>query len=234
MEAVGRLAGGIAHDFNNLLTIVNGHSQLLLERLATDDPHRDKLAAIHDAGECAAALVRQLLAFSRGQTLRPTVLDLNDVIAKFTSFIRQLLGDTIDYRIQLDSALALVRVDRGQMEQVLMNLVVNARDSMPDGGTLTIHTRDIELSQPRVGIDGDLAPGHYVRLSVADTGQGMTDAVKANAFEPFFTTKEVGKGTGLGLSVVHGIVKQSGGQIEFESEPGAGSRFAILLPAEPS
>ena len=232
MEAVGRLAGGIAHDFNNVLTVVNGHSQLLLERTAPCDRDYASLNAIHEAGQRAASLVRQLLAFSRSQALHPAPLDLNELVAQFENLIGRLLGDQVELRVRCAPDLALVRADRSQMEQVLMNLVVNARDAMPYGGVLTIETGNVELSERRVGIGEELKPGRHVRLSVADTGHGMTAEVQAKIFEPFFTTKEIGKGTGLGLPAVHGIVQQSGGQVEVESAAGAGARIVILLPAE--
>jgi PAS domain S-box-containing protein len=231
MEAVGRLAGGVAHDFNNLLTVINGHSRLLLEHLGPNDPLQGSLNAIHEAGKRAAALVRQLLAFSRGQESQPADLDLNEVIAESAGFFRQLLGDACQLSVEIEPNLAAVRADRSQMEQVLMNLVVNARDAMPQGGRLTMKTRNLDLTRHQIGVGCDLPPGSYVQVSVADTGQGMRAEVQARIFEPFFTTKEVDEGTGLGLSVVHGIVQQSGGQIVVESEVGVGSCFSIRLPA---
>lgn len=234
LEAVGRLAGGIAHDFNNLLTVVNGYSRHLLDKATSDHSVHVGLTAIHEAGQRAASLVRQLLAFSRGQASQPVVLNLHDVILQNENLLRQLLAKQIHLAILCEPDLAPIRVDRSQMEQVLMNLVVNARDAMPQGGCLTIRAGNLQLSERRIGVGCDLRPGRYVRISVADTGHGMTDDVKAKIFEPFFTTKEVGKGTGLGLPVVHGIVQQNGGQIEVTSEVGEGSCFSILLPAEPA
>ena len=231
MEAIGRLAGGIAHEFNNLLTVITGYASLLLEPLTLGHPQRESLIEIQDAGQRAAALVRQLLTFSHGQVLQPTVLDLNEVVEQSETFFRRLLGDQIELVIRTERNLAKIRDDRGQIEQVLINLVLNARDAMPAGGRLEIQSQNVEFVEPCAGIGNDLPPGRYVRLSVGDNGHGMTPAVKAKIFEPFYTTKEVGRGTGLGLSVVHGIVQQSGGQIEIESEFGVGSCFAILLPA---
>jgi two-component system, cell cycle sensor histidine kinase and response regulator CckA len=219
MEAVGQLAGGIAHDFNNLLTVINGFSQVTLDLLGRDDPARAMVDEIHSAGTRAASLTRQLLAFSRRQVLEPRVVDLNAVVGETERLLRRLIGEDVLLVTDLAPDLGRVRVDAGQMEQVLMNLAVNARDAMPRGGTLTIATRD------ETGPDGDV-----VHLLVTDTGCGMDPQTRARLFEPFFTTKEPGKGTGLGLAVVHGVVTQSGGRIEVESEPGKGTTFRIELP----
>ncbi len=226
MEAIGRLAGGVAHDFNNLLTIINGYSQLALERLEDGHRVRRDVIEIHEAGERAAGLTRQLLAFSRRQLLQPQVLDLNTVIARIEKMLRRLIGEDVQLTTDLDRNLRQVKVDAGQIEQVIMNLAVNARDAMPEGGKLTIGTANVQLDRL-----GDLQPGSYVRLSIADTGAGMSAETQAHIFEPFFTTKPKGKGTGLGLSTVYGIVKQSGGEVQVRSEPGRGAIFNIYLPA---
>ncbi|WP_447975046.1 ATP-binding protein [Nitrospira sp. Kam-Ns4a] len=229
MEAVGKLAGGVAHDFNNLLTIINGYSHLLLSRLAVNDPLRPDVEEIKQAGDRAAALTQQLLAFSRRQVLIPSVLDLNAVVSGMSSMVQRLLGEDIDLSTALAPALGHVRADRSQLEQVIMNLAVNARDAMPQGGKLTIETANVDIDDSfRHG--QVVAPGRYVLLAVSDTGQGMDEETKARVFEPFFTTKGLGKGTGLGLSTVYGIVRQSGGYIFVYSEPGKGSTFKIYLP----
>jgi two-component system, cell cycle sensor histidine kinase and response regulator CckA len=225
LEAVGRLAGGIAHDFNNLLTVINGYSDLLLS-VGTGDRTQDAAAAIRDAGERAAALTRQLLAFSRKAIIEPKILDLNEVVARTERLLRRLIGEDVALATDLDSRPTWVRADAGQLEQVLLNLAVNARDAMPGGGRLTITTREVEFG---VGAP-DVPPGRYAELAVSDTGCGMNEDLKANIFEPFFTTKEVGKGTGLGLATVYGIVKTCGGHIRVDSKPGAGTRFTILIP----
>ena len=229
LESVGRLAGGIAHDFNNLITVINAAAELAMMQLGADDPLRAELRQIHEAGDRAAALTRQLLAFSRRQLLKPTVLDLGEVVRNLEGMLRRLLGETVTLEVRLAPRLGSVSADRGQIEQVLMNLAINARDAMPDGGTLTIETREERVDatdDARRGVVG----GAYVVLTVADTGLGMDDATQQRIFEPFFTTKEAGRGTGLGLATVHGIVEQSGGRIVVQSEPGKGARFHILLP----
>jgi two-component system, cell cycle sensor histidine kinase and response regulator CckA len=231
MEAIGRLAGGVAHDFNNLLTVINGYSELVLSELAPDHPARSPIAVIRDAGERASGLTQQLLSFSRKQVLEPKVLDLNEVVSHADKLLRRLIGEDLSLGTVLDPNVPRVKVDPGQLEQVILNLAVNARDAMPTGGRLTIETGSQVVTEDEAANDPEVRPGCYARLAVTDTGHGMTDDVKAQLFEPFFTTKEAGKGTGLGLAVVHGVVKQSGGHIGVYSEVGLGTTFRILLPA---
>jgi signal transduction histidine kinase len=226
MDAVGQLAGGVAHDFNNLLTVINGFSELLEARLAPADPLSPYIAEIKTAADRATALTRQLLAFSRLQVLQPKVLDLNGVVAGMSGMLRRLISEDIALITHLDPTVGRVEVDPGQLEQVILNLGVNARDAMPRGGTLTITTANALRSHP----PGGRALGAYVALTVRDTGCGIDAATQARIFEPFFTTKEQGKGTGLGLSTVYGIVKQSGGDVAVRSTPGRGTEFTIYLP----
>jgi signal transduction histidine kinase/ActR/RegA family two-component response regulator len=230
LEAVGRLAGGIAHDFNNLLSVVLSYSSLLLNELPPDSPFLSDIEEIRGAGNRAADLTQQLLAFSRQQVLEPRVLNLNDIVAGVDKMLRRVLGEDVDLRTVVDPELGLVKADPGQIEQVIFNLALNARDAMPTGGKLTIETGNYELDELYAREHAEIAPGPHVMLAVSDTGQGMDKGTQARIFEPFFTTKEQGKGTGLGLSTVFGIVKQSGGSIWLYSEPGAGSTFKIYLP----
>jgi two-component system cell cycle sensor histidine kinase/response regulator CckA len=232
MDAVGQLAGGIAHDFNNMLTAITGYSVLLLDELDPSDPKREDVQEIKAAADRAATLTRQLLAFSRRQMLQPEVIDLNKTVGEMQKMLRRLVVEDIKLVTVLEPELGRVKADPGQVEQVLMNLVVNARDAMPDGGTLTIETANVHLGEAYAGRHAPLAipRGEYVRLTVSDTGCGMDDVTRARIFEPFFTTKPKGKGTGLGLSTVYGIVKQSGGYIWCYSEPGEGTTFKIYLP----
>jgi two-component system cell cycle sensor histidine kinase/response regulator CckA len=231
MEAVGRLAGGIAHDFNNLLSAILSYSEMVMADLPEAHPSREDLEQIRQAGSRAAELTHQLLAFSRRQLLQPRILNLNTVVAAVDRMLRRVIGEDIVLETVLASPLAPTHADAGQLEQVLMNLAVNARDAMPGGGTLTITTADVEAREPGAAPQPELPPGRYVSLAVCDTGAGMTREVQERVFEPFFTTKPAGHGTGLGLSTVYGIVAQSGGHVFVTSTPGMGSTFTIYLPA---
>jgi len=230
MEAVGRLAGGVAHDFNNMLTVINGYSEVVFRKLRPDDPIREMVSEVRRAGERAAALSRQLLTFSRQEVLAPEVLDLNAVVRELGKLLRRVIGEDIDLCTNLQSNVGSVKADPGQIEQVVINLAVNARDAMPRGGKITLVTRNVYLDESYCWRHVQVRPGPYVLLAVSDTGHGMTEEVKARLFEPFFTTKEPGKGTGLGLAMAFGVIKQSGGHIEVYSEPGLGTTFKIYLP----
>ncbi|MBL8075366.1 MAG: PAS domain S-box protein [Nitrospira sp.] len=231
MEAVGRLAGGVAHDFNNLLTVIRGYSELILSRLAPEDPARREMDEVKKAADRAAGLTSQLLAFSRRQFVAAKVLDLNALVMNMDGMLRRLLGeDVVELSADLDPKLWAIKADPGQIEQVIMNLAVNARDAMPTGGKLTIQTRNVTIGKGTRRQTVILDPGAYVLLEMRDTGQGMSEETQAHLFEPFFTTKEKGKGTGLGLSTVYGIVKQSGGTIAIESKMGQGTVCKIYFP----
>lgn len=230
MDAVGRLAGGLSHDFNNLLTVIMGHAQVLLSEMTPEHPFRSKIEEVQKAGDRAAALIRQLLTFSRKQPSAPKVLNVHALITNFETLMRRLIGEDLELTIMLAPQDLHIKADPAQLEQVLMNLVVNARDAMPRGGTLTIETSLVELTWTPMYHIQPPALGSFVRVSVSDTGSGMSADVLTHLFEPFFTTKEEGKGTGLGLSTVFGIVTQSGGGIDVTSLAGQGSQFDIYLP----
>jgi nitrogen-specific signal transduction histidine kinase/CheY-like chemotaxis protein len=230
LEAIGRLSGGIAHDFNNILSAIIGYAQLGLLKLSETDPLRSNFEIILKSAEKASQLIQQLLAFSRRQVMRPEVVNLNSLLENMQTMITRLIGEDIQVEINKREGLWNVKVDTVQMEQVIMNLVVNARDAMPKGGKLIIETDNVTLDSSYAQTHRDVIPGDYVMLSISDTGCGMTEEVKAHIFEPFFTTKEPGRGTGLGLATVYGIVKQSNGHIFVYSEPNKGTTFKIYLP----
>jgi PAS domain S-box-containing protein len=230
LESIGRLAGGVAHDFNNLLTVINGYSGFLLNRLDVSDPLRRFAEAIGNAGERAASLTKQLLAFSRKQVIEPRLLNLNTTIRDAMPLLQRLIGEDIAFTARLDAFLEQVMADPDQIHQVLMNLVVNARDAMPDGGRLEVETANVDIGENDGGNGHDAVPGRYALMTVTDTGRGMDETVRQQVFEPFFTTKEFGKGTGLGLSTVYGIIRQSGGWIDVRSEVGVGTSFRVYLP----
>jgi PAS domain S-box-containing protein len=232
MEAIGKLAGGVAHDFNNLLTVILGYSELASRHLQEGHPAHKPLAEVLNASKRAAGLTRQLLVFSRSQVIERKHVDINQVVNSIDGLLRRAVGEGIDLRMALAPDLGVTLADAGQVEQVLMNLVVNARDAMPQGGTLTLETANVDLDEAYVAKHVDVVPGPYVLLSVTDTGCGMDTQTQSRIFEPFFTTKERGKGTGLGLATVYGIVSQSGGHVAVESQPGRGSTFEIYLPRE--
>jgi len=230
MEAVGRLAGGIAHDFNNIVSVIRGYSEETLNTLPLDDPNRKLIEPIQLASQRAALLTRQLLAFSRKQVMQPKVLSLNGVVKRMGEMLPRILGEHIELIASLKPNLDSVIMDPGQLEQIIMNLVINARDAMPHGGKLTLETANVVLDEEYVGLHGECRPGPHVMLAVADTGIGMDAATQSKIFEPFFTTKEIGTGTGLGLSTVYGIVKQSEGTVWVYSEVGVGTIFKVYLP----
>jgi PAS domain S-box-containing protein len=236
MEAVGRLAGGVAHDFNNLLTVISGYSEIALQRVTEaasqteGEDVRDELEEIKSAAARAASLTQQLLAFSRQQVVRPGMVDLNEVVADIEKMLHRLIGEDVTLGVKLDPDAGPVLADAGQLEQVILNLAVNGRDAMPEGGTLTIETAAVELEEAIDSEHGRVEPGRYVRLTVTDSGAGMSAETRPRIFEPFFTTKELGKGTGLGLSTVYGILEQSGGHARVETAPGRGTSFEIYLP----
>ena len=230
MEAVGRLAGGVAHDFNNLLTIIRGHGDLLLDRGIENGPQRSSVEQIQKAANRAVTMTRQLLAFSRMQVLQPRVLDLNAIVADMGKMLPRLIGENIEYLFVPGPQLGRVKADPGQIEQVILNLAVNARDAMPDGGKILVKTQNVDMNETEARQHAPMTAGSYVMLSMSDTGHGIDEKTKVHIFEPFFTTKEAGKGTGLGLATVYGVVKQSGGFIWVESDPGKGANFEIYLP----
>jgi PAS domain S-box-containing protein len=230
MEAIGQLAGGVAHDFNNLLTVIQGYCHLLMATLDAQSPYQVDLREIKAAGDQATTLVRQLLAFSRRQVLQPQIVDLNQAVSSIKKMVGRLIGEHIDLALNLSPEIGRVKVDPGQLEQIMMNLVVNARDAMPQGGTLTMETADVDLDDRYAQFHAGVQTGPYVMLAVCDTGCGMDAETQRHIFEPFFTTKEQGKGTGLGLATVYGIVKQSGGYIEVQSQVNRGTTFRIYLP----
>ena len=234
MEAIGQLAGGVAHDFNNLLTVINGYADILRGQLPQGGEAGESVHAILEAGQRAAALTGQLLAFSRKAMVQPRLVDLNEVVESAARMLRRLIGERITLVSHLKPGLPVVRIDPGQIEQVVMNLAVNARDAMPEGGTLVVETTELLLPAMIATETGEFRAGHAVQLTVSDTGHGMSEEVRARVFEPFFTTKGVGKGTGLGLATVYGIIRQAGGHVEVASAPGRGTTFRVLLPVAPA
>ena len=228
LEAIGKLSGGVAHDFNNLLGVILGYSSELQKRISPDDPYREAVDEIQNAGKRAASLTQQLLAFSRKQVFEPQILDLKTIVAEAVKMLERLIGEDITLDIVPVRQIGMVKADRGQIERVILNLAVNARDAMPQGGTITMEIADVELDESILALGCTIAPGSYVMLKVTDTGCGMDAELQSHIFEPFFTTK--GQGTGLGLATVYGVVKQSGGDIAVESSPGKGATFRIYLP----
>jgi PAS domain S-box-containing protein len=233
MEAVGRLAGGVAHDFNNLLTAINGYAELVLESLEADEGTRQFVTEIRKAGERAVTLTRHLLAFSRQQAVSAEIVDVGALLADLEKLLRRLIGEDVELALARDTPLGLVRIDQSQFEQAIINLAINARDAMPNGGRLLIEARNVELDLGYGASHGGVQPGPYVLVAVTDSGEGMDDATKGRLFEPFFTTKAIGKGTGLGLAMVYGFLKQSGGHVQVYSERGRGTTFKLYLPQAP-
>ena len=231
MEALGRFSGGIAHDFNNILTVILGYSQLMLFKMSKDDPLRPQLETISRSGEKATALIRQLLAFSRKQMLEMLPVNLNTIVDNLGKMLGRLIGEDIKLELRTTPAIGSILADAGQIEQILMNLTINARDAMRDGGSLVIETAAIDLDEKYAGSHGEVQPGRYVMVSVTDSGEGMSEEVQQKIFDPFFTTKGAGKGTGLGLAMVHGIIKQHNGHISVYSEEGQGTTFKVYFPA---
>ena len=231
MESIGRLAGGIAHDFNNVLSIILGYSELLLAQISPNDPIYEKIKAIHDSGNKAASLTRQLLAFSRKQVLEKKVISINKIIRNFLKILSKMVGEDIVIKTYLSKETCTIEADPGQIEQIIMNLIINAKDAMPDGGEIIIETDVIQLDEFYTNKNVEVKPGKYVLLTISDSGEGMDEEVTAKIFEPFFTTKELGRGTGLGLSIVYGIVKQHNGYIFVYSEKNKGTTFKIYFPA---
>lgn len=231
MESIGQLAGGVAHDFNNILTTILGYSQIIMLTMPKDDPKWSYIESIYEAGERASSLTRQLLAFSRKQVMELKVINLDDLIRNMTKMVGRLIGEQVEMKLQLQSRTGRIKADVGQIEQIIMNLAVNARDAMPEGGCLTIRTAEIIFNQEEAAKYSDMTPGRYVLLEVRDNGEGMTKEIQKEIFKPFFTTKVRDKGTGLGLATVYGIVKQHNGSICVESEVGQGTRFSIYFPA---
>ena len=232
LESVGQLAAGVAHNFNNALTAIYGYAELLARRFDATDPARKDLEQIQRVAEQSANLTRQLLAFSRKEQVRPAVFCLNAAVETVRDLLNPLIGNHVSFRLQLDRVLPDVNCDRSQMEQVIMNLVFNARDAMPHGGALSIRTEATEVDEADCRTNAEAVPGRYVRLTVIDSGTGMDEETVARVFEPFFTTKELGEGVGLGLAMVHGAVQQSGGFVTVTSELGVGSTFALYIPAQ--
>ena len=232
LEAIGRLAGGVAHDFNNILAVISGYSDLTLATLDERDPVMENIQEIKRGADRAGSLTRQLLAFSRKQQIEPKTLNLNSIVTNVDKMLRRIIGEHIELQTELAPGLENIKADPGQIEQVLMNIAVNARDAMPKGGKLMLKTSNVSLDEQQASELLSLDPGHYVRLDLGDTGSGMDEQTQSQIFEPFFTTKEVGKGTGLGLSTVHGIVRQAGGDILVESTLGKGTTFTIYFPTE--
>jgi CheY-like chemotaxis protein len=230
MEAVGRLAGGVAHDFNNLLMVISGYAEVMLAKLNLEDPLHEKARSIQQASDRATTLTRQLLAFSRKQLLELKVVDVNAIVSDMERLLQPLIGENVELTTRLAPDAGHTRADAGQLEQVLMNLVVNAKDAMPNGGKITVQTQNVTLDEDHRRGQTFIRPGNYLMLSVSDNGTGMDKETQSRIFEPFFTTKEKGKGTGLGLSTVYGIVKQTGGYVIVQSEEGRGTTFHIYLP----